>query len=383
MLSPGFAAQQIMAMAPTMVKHIKLFKEKLLKAADTGEIFLMQELASWVTIDVIGEVVLGKNLDSQNDPSGIADNFRNMISWAGSSFNVVTHTLASFAIWWYAGLIDRDLKGLIVERYKGHEFDTAIQKTTVDLALQAYHDEKLGTPKTNRTRLEPDFLQIAVNNIKTLLLGGHETTATTLSYAFFLLSTHPEVLAQVRVEHDSVFGAGDPADMIESDPRSLNQLHLTTATLREALRIFPAGSTMRMCLPSSPIQTVRYQDRVLPLPGHALWINHYGIGRREDLWEDALSFKPSRFMPGTEQPKDAFRSFEKGPRSCLGMEMAMMEMKIVLVLTLKELDFEPAYPSDCPKAPHAYGGEHYQMVEFGPKPAMHMPMRARKRAVAT
>lgn len=171
--------------------------------------------------------------------------------------------------------------------------------------------------------------------------------------------------------------------MIESDPKLMNQLVTTTAALKEALRLYPAGSTMRMCLPSSPIQTITYKNRILPLADHALWVNHYGIGRREDLWEDALDYRISRFMPGTDQPKDAFRSFEKGPRNCIGMEMALTEMKIVLVLLLREFEFEAAYPEHSPRAPLEFGSVHYQMVAFGPKPAQLMPMRVRRRKVAT
>lgn len=170
-LSPGFAPQQIMAMVPTMLKHINVFKAKLQHFAGTGESFPMQELASWATIDVIGEVVLGKNFDSQTDPKGIPENFRRTIPWMGSSFNVLKNAVASILIWWYTSLLDKDIKTSILERHAGHVGDTTIQKTTVDLALKAYRDEKLGAASLDSTKLEPEFVTIAVNNIKTLRLG--------------------------------------------------------------------------------------------------------------------------------------------------------------------------------------------------------------------
>ncbi len=98
-------------------------------------------------------------------------------------------------------------------------------------------------------------------------------------------------------------------------------------------------------------ETLSYQSQSLPLTDHVLWVSHYGIARREDLFPNAAAFNPYRFLPGKEGegegevqiPKDAWRPFEKGPRNCVGMELALLEIKAVLVLTLGDFDFESAY----------------------------------------
>lgn len=85
-------------------------------------------------------------------------------------------------------------------------------KAAVDIFLQAYRDEKMGSSNTKLAsradELDPEFMLIARNNIKTLLLGGHDTTATTIAYVLALLSEPENVraLQRIRAEHDVVFG---------------------------------------------------------------------------------------------------------------------------------------------------------------------------------
>lgn len=81
-----------------------------------------------------------------------------------------------------------------------------------------------------------------------------------------------------------------------------------------------------------------------------LWINVHTIHRRADLFPSPDDFIPERFLPAphnwpaqTQIPKNAFRLFEKGPRACIGQEFAMLELKIILALTLRDFDVEECY----------------------------------------
>lgn len=107
---------------------------------------------------------------------------------------------------------------------------------------------------------------------------------------------------------------------------------------------------------------------------------HHSFGRREDLFPNPDDFRPDRFLPPNETPKDAWRPFERGPRSCLGQELAMMEMKIILLLNLRSFDFESGYTEEGPSVP-GFGGRAYQMILFSPKPSEGLPMKVRARKV--
>lgn len=74
-----------------------------------------------------------------------------------------------------------------------------------------------------------------------------------------------------------------------------------------------------------------------------VWINTHTIHRLASLFPDPDAFIPERFLPPFSVPKDAWRPFEKGPRSCIGQEFSMLEMKIVMALTLREFEFENAF----------------------------------------
>jgi cytochrome P450 len=254
-------------------------------------------------------------------------------------------------------------------------------KAAVDLFLHAYREEKIESSKKTRhaDELDAEFVLLARNNVKTLLLGGHDTSSTSIAYTIALLSepeNRPE-LERVRAEHDEILGT-DPSQAaahLLSDPTLLGKLPLTTAAVKESLRMFPPATTTRTSPAPSKYafhlsypQTVIYNDTTtLPITGQQIWINSYGMGQRADLWPEPRKFKLDRFLPGTPQVKDAWRPFEKGPRGCIGLELAMMEMKLVLVLVLREFEFEIAYADDAPRAPLEHGlagGRGYQVLEF-------------------
>ncbi len=395
-LNPGFSTQYLSSLIPLLVRHGAVFEGRISKYAETGEVFPIQETATSLTIDVIGEVVLGTNLDSQRGPNELAKNFARAVQWAGPSMDVITWNLSRPFKWWYCRQQDILIEQTIRDRHAETKSTNAPgTKAAVNIFLQAYRDEKMGSSNSkNESRtdeLDPEFMLIARNNIKTLLLGGHDTTATTIAYVLALLSEseNAPALRRIRAEHDEVFGldASQAIEVLLAEPRLLNQLPLTTAAVKESMRLFPPASTTRTTSPNHPVQTVTLNDQTLPLDGQQIWIAHYGIGQRADLWPQPRKFILDRFLPNPNDPsltphKDAWRPFEKGPRGCLGLELAMMEVRLVLVLLCRGYDFEIAYSDDAPKAPVEHGvagGRGYQIIEFAAKPVGHMPVRVRRR----
>lgn len=106
-----------------------------------------------------------------------------------------------------------------------------------------------------------------------------------------------------------------------------------------------------------------------------LWVVHTCFGRDPDLFENPDAFQPDRFLGrrGTI-PSGAWRAFEKGPRSCAGQGLALIEIKLALVVLCRRFDFSLAYPQDSPSLP-LMGDQAYQVMDFVPVPAGGMPMR--------
>jgi cytochrome P450 len=164
----------------------------------------------------------------------------------------------------------------------------------------------------------------------TLLMAGHETTATSLAWTFFRVLESPEVLARIREEITAVTGgaAVEPAD--------LSKLVYLEAVIHEAARLHPVSpfGTRRLMKP----QRVGGID----LPGGVnvapcIYLTH----RNPDVWPEPLLFNPDRFIGKRPSPYEFF-PFGGGTRRCVGAAFALYEMKIVLAHILPRVNLRIA-----------------------------------------
>lgn len=168
------------------------------------------------------------------------------------------------------------------------------------------------------------------DEVVTLFVAGHETTATSLAWAMYLLARHPDVLEKVVAEADAF--AETPPDRFEPE-----QLALTTRVFRETLRLYPPLTLF----PRRSLEEVEIAGTVLP-PRTLVFVSAYAQHRRADAWPDPDRFDPDRFLPAEEakRPKGSYLPFSAGPRFCIGMHFAMMEGPIVLATLLRNHRFE-------------------------------------------
>lgn len=255
-------------------------------------------------------------------------------------------------------------------------------KSVIDLAMKAYLDEKPGS-----TGMPAPFKAAAMAQIKLFIFAGHDTTSTTTVFVFHLLSKHPDILRKVCEEHDAVLGpVSDAASRLRSAPQLLSQLKYTLAAIKEALRIYPMVATIRAG--HSGLQLVSPDGQSFPTDTCMIWGDHYSIHHSPHLWPRAEDYLPERWLckEGDElyPPKNAWRPFERGPRNCIGQELALTEMKLILALTIREFDLVDAYAElDAEKGNKGnmkVNGERAYMVRVGGggHPADGYPCRVRK-----
>ena len=223
----------------------------------------------------------------------------------------------------------------------------AHRKSVIDLTLTAYLKQK--DSNSSSEVIDPLFKKIAINQMKLFLFSGHDTTSSTICYVLYLLSTHPHVLSRVRAEHDNVLGS-DPsqtADRISKDPFLLNKLPYTTATIKESMRLFPAASATRSGEPSFSILDPRDGLRYPADPSVLIWLVSHATHHDPSLWPRVDEFLPERWLAseGDElYPKrGAWRPFEFGPRSCIGKELSMIELKLVVCLVARTIEISAIY----------------------------------------
>ena len=294
-------------------------------------------------------------LHAQSSGKEVVNAVRKQIRWLtfGAEPNPVNrwNPLRPFMNWYYRSILNAALGKALDERFETHnearektDAKKGATETIVDLALAKYLENDTAAKSTNR--MDSAFRKSAINQIKIFLLAGHDTTSSTICYAYHLLSKHPALLERMRQEHDEILGKDlEQASAIISDrPHTLNQLHFTTAVLKETMRLFPAASSVR---DGDERVSLSENGKDYPTDGCIVWSLHQAIHRDIQYWPQADDFVPERWLVPPGDPlfpiKGAWRPFENGPRNCIGQEFAMMEMKVVLVMTVRRFTIDTVF----------------------------------------
>lgn len=255
-------------------------------------------------------------------------------------------------------------------------------RSVVDLAFQSYI---AGEPEAKvKKGMDATFKNFAISQTKLFLFSGHDTTSSSICYIFYVLSVHKAVLQRVREEHDMIFGSerAQRIKKLEETPYLLNQLPYTIAVIKETMRLFPVLSSTRAGVPG--LQVVDTHGRSFPTDGFLLWSVPQALHRDPEWWPQPNTFLPERWLAGPGDPlhpiKGAWRPFEYGPRNCIGQELAIMEMKILMILVLPKFDIEAAYHELDPQSPrqgkNTVDGERAYQVQLA-QPSDDLPCRVR------
>jgi cytochrome P450 len=169
-----------------------------------------------------------------------------------------------------------------------------------------------------------------VNEVMTLIVAGHETTASGLNWSWYLLSEHPAVAARLYAEIDAT--AAIPAPSLAA----MEALTYTQQVVNETLRLYPPGWVLfRRTIDADVLggYEVPPNTNVL-LP---LYLTH----RHPDFWEQPESFSPERFAPEHEadRPRFAYMPFAAGPRHCIGESLALYEILMHLYKVARHYRF--------------------------------------------
>ncbi|OUL34671.1 cytochrome P450 [Nostoc sp. 106C] len=161
------------------------------------------------------------------------------------------------------------------------------------------------------------------DELLTILFAGHETTATTLAWAFYQIHQHPDILEKLQHELDSL---GD-----SPNPMEFAQLPYLTAVTQETLRMYPVIPGLFPRITKSPMKIGGYEFDTETTLMPSIYLVHY----REDLYPNAEQFKPERFL-GQHYSASEYLPFGGGSRRCLGFALAQLEMKLVLATVLSK-----------------------------------------------
>ncbi|UZP45306.1 hypothetical protein NXS19_013118 [Fusarium pseudograminearum] len=251
----------------------------------------------------------------------------------------------------------------------------------VEFAIRENRQSRKGLVRFPRGE-EKEFL----SHIRILLLGGHTTTTTILSYLFMFLSKAPHIADQIRQEHIQQLGPNPQATLIDN-PDMLSKLPYTEAVIKEALRLYPVGSSLRLGPPGA---TVYHQGRHLPIDNNlVIMTNAHGIHYDPNIYSQPTDFQPERWLSQNKAHPGPgyFRPFGGDGRWCPGQNIAMCMLKVIVVMTIGDYVFECAdlKPNRKPRTLHTdvdvvFGDIAFQQLGLEGRPRDRMMMTVRKRA---
>lgn len=359
----GFSPSYVHGLSPLIISKTRVFIERMQAAAREGEVLALKDMAQDLTTDIITLLAIEKDFGAQSIPEGEGPK---------SVFGVLTASriLSKLAastgqgfdpIGWLNPV--RRVKELVYERIYDNELYSVLS--------QKLQDEKTYPKKTDSSAkaivqlaladLEPTpaLMRNTVSQIKTFLFAGQDTTATLIQWLCYELSKasfdsrNREILSKLEAEHESVFGPGAYSALdVLSQPGKADELlgdkiPYTTAFIKETLRIHPPAGTARLIPEASATSPPIYIDlngRQVAIDGLRVYNCQWLIQRNPKVWgPDAHTFRPERWLDDAYMaslPTGAWRAFERGPRNCIGQELALMEAKVVLCTVARGLRFE-------------------------------------------
>jgi len=220
--------------------------------------------------------------------------------------------------------------------------------------------------------LDSKVVDQTVDQLKTFLFAGHDTTSILLQWAFYELSRTPHALKAVRAELDEIFGSTttDPAVirnmLLAQGDELMQKMTYTSAVIKETLRLHPPAGGARRIPVGSRFSIKLPGGEQVCVDGMSAYLCSTLIQRDEEVYgETANIFVPERWLgestghfsgltnggdmgmdDGTDTNRDksripagAWRPFERGPRSCIGQGLANIEARVILATAVRRYDF--------------------------------------------
>jgi cytochrome P450 len=347
LMAPPFQPRHIVSYADIM-SH---YGEQIQQTWPDGGVIDVNQQMTGLTMSIIGKALFDTDVFTETDELGEAM----VVTFAYLSH--VTSAFFTLPYSWPTPLNRRTRKAIQILRRRIRCFiderrnNSTERNDLLSLLLRARTED--GEPMSDE-QLMAECLN--------LFCAGHESTATTLTWTWYLLCQHPEIYQKVQREVDTVLRGRTPTYA------DLEQLPYCLQVFKEALRLYPpAYFTCRRALRDTEIDGYRVPK------GRFVILAPYTLHRREEYFPEPELFKPERFTPEREKqrPRYAYVPFGAGPRVCIGNHFALMEGHLLLATLAQRVTFSLA-PG--------------QTIEIGPlhrlilRPSGEVNLRVKKRS---
>lgn len=357
-LTPSFSATKMKEMVPLINTATNALMDNLKVFAESNEAFDIHKCFGCFTMDVIASVAFGTQVDSQNNQDDpfvrhaqmfFSFSFFRPIMLLFVAFPLVLAPVArlipnkkrdqmnQFFIKSIQKIIKqreeqppeqrrRDFLQLMLDaRSRGDEgvpmdhFDTGVHSDDSPQSPSSVNKE-ISTRRSQRKTMSEDEV---IGQAFVFLLAGYETSSNTLAFTCYLLALHPESQRQVQEEVDDFFTRHDSPDYT-----NVQELKYLDMVISEALRLYPPGFRFARDIERDCIVNGQQLPKGAWVEIPAGFLHH-----DPEYWPDPEKFIPERFTPEAKASRHPFvyLPFGAGPRNCVGMRLAQLEVKMALV----------------------------------------------------
>jgi len=323
---PAFRKKCVEGFANTMVSHAKIQCERWRRDVRDDESVDVAEALNLLTLRIAGDTLMSADMESEGREVGEAmsylmERFNGLVA-SPLPYPELWPTPGNLKLWRAVRTLHGVTDGLIeARRLSGEQVPDLLGM------LMAAEDPESGEKMDDR-QLRDEVL--------TMLLAGHETTANGLTWILYLLSQHPDVLGRLEGEVDRVL---DGRAVRASD---IKDFTYTSQVIKESLRLFPpAWTVVRQASRHTELGDYTVQK------GSYMFVSPYLMHRHPDYWQQPEVFDPDRFGPDAEHiDRFVYFPFLRGRRQCIGDRFAEMELTLVLATLVQHFRFElvPGHP---------------------------------------
>ncbi len=311
---PAFHSKRIEAYANVMVDYAR----RMLAGWRTGETRRLDREMMKLTLNIVAKTLFDA------DVSGDADHVGDLLTRILEASNDRLNAAFQIPDWVPTAKtrqMHRDIAELdvIIQRFIDERRQSGEDKGDLLSMLLQARDDDGSTMDDKQLRDE----------LMTIFLAGHETTAMNLTWTWYLLMEHPDVMARLKAEVDAALG-DRPATMAD-----LGKLKYAEMVIKESLRLYPPAASAGR----EPIHDLHLGGYTIP-KGALLTLSMYGMHHNPKVFPNPEVFDPERFSPENEKniPRYGYLPFGAGPRVCIGNSFALMEARLVLATMVQQAD---------------------------------------------
>lgn len=322
---PAFYKQRIALMADMMVQETEHLLTEWKEQPTVQPRDISQDMLK-LTLNIVTKALFSADVGQRVD--GISDALNEIMHYADRELKSFIHiplkygTPANVRFIKAVKKVEEVIYGIINNRRSEWQRNPATRYDDLLDMLMRTEDEETGETMSDKQLRD---------EVTTIFMAGHETTANALSWALYTMAQHPEVVDEIRKEYSRVLGNEAPTF------EKARELRYTMQVVQEVMRLYPPAWVVG--------RRALSEDQMGPyaFPKNAYFlICPYTLHRRPEYWEQPEIFNPERFSEenSKDRPTYAYIPFGGGPRLCIGNNFALLEMQLILALVVRDFDVQ-------------------------------------------